>query len=50
MNDEMIIIALYVDNILIFIKSQLLMNEIKRDIKEAFKMKNFGLVKRILDI
>ena len=46
----MIIIVLYINNIFIFIKSQLFINEIKRDIKEVFKVKNFDLIKKIFNI
>ena len=46
----MIIIIFYVNDILIFIKIKLLMNEIKKSIKQVFKIKNFGLINRILDI
>ena len=46
----MVIITLYVNDILVFIKIKLLMNKVKGSIKQVFKMKNFGLVNKILDI
>ena len=49
-DNELIIIIFYIDNILVFIKIQLLINEIKRDIKKIFKIKNSNFVKRIFNI
>ena len=45
-----IIIALYVDNILIRIKTQLLIDEIKKRIYQEFKTTEAGQVSRILGI
>ena len=47
---ELIIITLYIDNILIFIKLKLLINIIKEGIKVIFKIKNIDELKRILNI
>ena len=47
---ELAIIALYVDDILIFTKTEALMKRIKDQIKKAFKVKDSGAVKRILGI
>ena len=42
---ELVIITLYIDNILIFIKLKLLINIIKRGIKAIFKIKNIDKLK-----
>ena len=47
---EVIIVGFYVDDIFIFIKIEIIINVIKNDIKIVFKMKNFGLINKILDI
>ena len=47
---ELIIITLYINNILIFIKLKLLINIIKEGIKATFKIKDIGELKRILSI
>lgn len=47
---ELAIIALYVDDILVLTKTDTLMNEIKGEIKKAFRVKDSGEVKRILGI
>ena len=49
-NSKLIIIAFYIDNIFIFIIIEILINIIKNDIKIFFKMKNFDLINKILDI
>ena len=48
--DELAILALYVNNILIFTKTEALMKRIKDQIKKAFKIKDSGPVKIILGI
>ena len=47
---ELVIIILYINNILIFIKSELFINIIKKEIKKAFNVINFKRINRILDI
>ena len=49
-NFELIIIVLYVDDILIFIKIEVIIIVIKNDIKTVFKIKNFDSINKILDI
>ena len=49
-NSELIIVALYVDDILIFIIIEILINIIKNNIKIFFKMKDFDLIDKIFDI
>ena len=49
-NLKLIIVAFYVDNILIFIMIEILINIIKNDIKTSFKMKDFDLIDKIFDI
>ena len=50
MNIKLIIVVFYINDILIFIKIILLINDIKKGIKKIFKVKNIGLVSKILDI
>ena len=49
-DQKLIIIALYVNDILVLIKTEGLMKKIKDQIKDAFKVKDSGEIKRILDI
>ena len=49
-NLKLIIIAFYIDDIFIFIIIEILINIIKNDIKTIFKMKDFDLINKILDI
>ena len=49
-NMKLIIIVLYINDILIFIKIILLINDIKKGIKKVFKIKNIDLINKILDI
>ena len=49
-NLELIIVVLYIDDILIFIIIKILINIIKNNIKIFFKVKNFDLIDKILDI
>ena len=49
-NFELIIVVLYVNDILIFIKIEIIIIVIKNDIKIIFKMKNFDSINKILDI
>ena len=49
-NLKLIIVDFYVDDIFIFIIIETLINIIKNDIKTFFKVKNFDLIDKILDI
>ena len=49
-NSKLIIIVFYIDDIFIFIIIETLINIIKNDIKTFFKMKDFDLIDKILDI
>ena len=49
-DNKLIIIALYLNNILIIIKSSNLINKTKNGIKKAFKVKDSRPVRRILSI
>ena len=49
-SSELIIVALYIDDILIFTIIEILINIIKNDIKTFFKVKDFDLIDKILDI
>ena len=40
----------YIDNILIFIKTEIIINVIQNNTKIIFKMKNFDSINKILDI
>lgn len=50
MGFEIVIIGLYVDDILIFMKIESLIMKIKTNIKKVFKIKNFDLINKILVI
>ena len=47
---ELVIIALYINNILIFTKSESLINAIKKEIKKAFNVTDSRRINRILGI
>ena len=49
-NLKLIIVVFYINDIFIFIIIEILINLIKNDIKIFFKMKNFDLINKILDI
>ena len=49
-NLKLIIIAFYVNDILIFIMIEILINIIKNDIKTFFKVKDFDSIDKIFDI
>ena len=49
-NLKLIIVAFYINNIFIFIIIEILINIIKNDIKIFFKMKDFDLIDKIIDI
>ena len=49
-NLKLTIVAFYINDIFIFIIIEILINIIKNDIKTFFKMKNFDLIDKILDI
>ena len=49
-NSELIIVAFYIDDILIFIIIETLINIIKNDIKIFFKVKDFDSINKIFDI
>ena len=49
-NLKLIIVVFYIDDIFIFIIIEILVNIIKNDIKTFFKIKNFDLIDKILDI
>ena len=49
-NSKLIIVAFYVDDILIFIMIETLINIIKNNIKTFFKVKDFDLIDKIFDI
>lgn len=49
-NTEIIIIAVYVDDLLIFSNNKLLTNKLKRDLSDNFRMKDIGEAKLCLGI
>ena len=49
-SSKLIIVAFYIDDILIFIMIEILINIIKNDIKTFFKVKDFDSIDKILDI
>ena len=49
-SSKLIIVAFYINDILIFIIIETLINIIKNDIKIFFKMKDFGSVDKIFNI
>ena len=49
-NLKLTIVVFYIDDIFIFTIIEILINIIKNDIKTFFKMKDFDLINKILDI